>query len=228
MSKSSMFFTNKFFIFIARMAAYSHNRTYIDRYFAYLDGLTTDINDAMRLSPPSIQAEVNEKTNIANDKLVVLETRSFDLFDAGNFTQAAETVTGYEYLVQKDIYAQGMNILFNHITNTADYNKKVLTTLSIIVLVLGFAMIPIIAIVGTICCFIVRREITFVSELAIMDTLSTKSLRKAFIEYAKKEHSDEHVLCWLAIEEYKHIATDEGRLAKAKVRIKKKIVCKQF
>ena len=72
---------------------------------------TVTIGEAMNLSPPSVREAVAQKTNAANDKLVDMEKRAFALVKDGNLADAKAIVFGREYEEQKQIYAEGMDVL---------------------------------------------------------------------------------------------------------------------
>src|SRR5262245_47305989 len=69
----------------------------------------------MNLSPPIIREAVNQKTNVANDKLVDMETHAFELVKTGDLTDAKKIVFGQEYETQKKIYADGMATLRKYV-----------------------------------------------------------------------------------------------------------------
>src|SRR5215475_1566132 len=82
---------------LVRAAAQTGDYRYVDRYNELLQVLDDAIAEAMNLSPPAVRASVGQKTSVANDKLVDMETRAFALVKNGDLTAAKEIVFGQEY-----------------------------------------------------------------------------------------------------------------------------------
>src|SRR5262245_5826539 len=62
---------------LVRAAAQTGDYRYVDRYNQLLQTLDDAIAEAMDLAPPALSKGVRQKTSVANDKLVDMETRAF-------------------------------------------------------------------------------------------------------------------------------------------------------
>lgn len=85
-------------------------------------------------------------------------------------------------------------------------------------------MVPwviIVAILSIYCEVNMKREITFMSELLLRDTLSNSTLLAAFEKYATTEHSLENVTCWKMIRDYTACANETDRLLLAQAIVNK-------
>src|SRR5262245_2365369 len=85
---------------LVRAAAQTGDYRYVDRYNELLQTLDDAIVEAMNLSPPTLREAVRQKTSVANDKLVDMETRAFALVKNGDLTK---------------IYADGMDALSKYV-----------------------------------------------------------------------------------------------------------------
>ncbi len=92
----------------SHLAAASGERRWIERYLENEPKLTSAIERSMDLAPSIYAQSATSETNDANDALVAMETRSFELVDAGQIAEAYALLTGSEYAEQKRIYAAGM------------------------------------------------------------------------------------------------------------------------
>lgn len=148
---------------------------------------------------------------------------SFDKFYASNFTEGANLVTGAEYQQQKAIYASGMQILFDFITDDIGAHRRTQRALIIVVIVTVCIMIPIVLVMSAFSIYIesaMKKEIAFVSELLLLDTLHNNVIAKAFEEYCQKERSEEHMHCWREIENYKKLCgIDDDAKCKEKAQV---------
>jgi len=160
------------------------------------------------MTPPSTSDKVRSLTNDANDKLALYETTAFNLMAANNHTMAVDILTSAEYSTQKAIYAAGMQVLFDYISQHTASHRNTQRVLIIIVIVTVCIMIPIVMIMSCVTIYFetsMKREIAFVSELLLLDTLHNAVLLKAFEDYCKTEHSEENITCWREIEKYKQL-----------------------
>lgn len=92
----------------AHLAAASGERRWIARYLEHEPKLTEAIERSMALAPNIYAENATAETNAANDALVAMETRSFELIDAGQPAAAYALLNSPEYVAQKRIYADGM------------------------------------------------------------------------------------------------------------------------
>jgi methyl-accepting chemotaxis protein PixJ len=91
----------------ARMAASTGNTKWEDRYNQFVPKLDADIKAILKDVPVSAQSNP-EQTDVANQKLVDMETKSFQLVHQGKSAQALSLLLGKEYETQKKIYSSGI------------------------------------------------------------------------------------------------------------------------
>jgi signal transduction histidine kinase/CheY-like chemotaxis protein len=104
---------------LVRAAAQTGDYKYVDRYNELLQTLDDAIVEAMSLAPPALREEVRQKTSVANDKLVDMETKAFALVKNGDLAEAKAIVFGPEYEAQKKVYAGGMDALSEYVGDIA-------------------------------------------------------------------------------------------------------------
>jgi two-component system sensor histidine kinase/response regulator len=108
---------------LVRASAQTGDYRYADRYDELLQVLDGEIAEAMNLSPPIVREAVGQKTSVANDKLVDMEKRAFELVKGGDLKEAKKIVFGEEYETQKRIYADGMKTLRDYVDDIAKQTK---------------------------------------------------------------------------------------------------------
>jgi methyl-accepting chemotaxis protein PixJ len=91
----------------ARMAASTGDTKWEDRYNQFVPKLDEDIKAILKDVPVSAQSNP-EQTDVANKKLVDMETKSFELVHQGKSPQALSLLLGNEYEAQKKIYSSGI------------------------------------------------------------------------------------------------------------------------
>lgn len=91
----------------ARMGAATGNPAWQQRYDALVPKLDAAIATARSLAPQSEFAAFVSDTGAANQQLIDLETRAFNLVKAGNRASAMEILLSADYARQKKIYADG-------------------------------------------------------------------------------------------------------------------------
>ena len=96
----------------ARMAAASRDPSYETRYRQFEPELDRIIKETTELFPLPEALRDTQETDKANQRLVEMEHRSFDLDHAGQFAAALDLLTSPEYLQQKARYSQGMRATF--------------------------------------------------------------------------------------------------------------------
>jgi methyl-accepting chemotaxis protein PixJ len=92
----------------ARMAASTGDRKWEERYNKFVPQLDEAIKGVLKDVPTAMQVDP-ERTDIANKKLVDLETQSFTLNRQGKSKAALSLLLGAEYEQQKAIYSDGIN-----------------------------------------------------------------------------------------------------------------------
>ncbi len=96
----------------AKMAAASGDLAYEQRYHAFEPELGALITDAMTLAPDPDAAQQVQATDDANQRLVAMETRAFELTRQGHGSEALTVLTSPAYMSDKQIYAHGMEAAF--------------------------------------------------------------------------------------------------------------------
>jgi methyl-accepting chemotaxis protein len=92
----------------ARLSATTGNKRWEERYLNYVPKLDADLAEAQKLLPNVFKSAAFTKTNVANQKLIALETQAFEFVNKGNLKAAAALLLGSEYEDQKAIYSQGL------------------------------------------------------------------------------------------------------------------------
>ena len=121
-------------------------KPFANRYNELVDELDAALGDAIALAPPEVAEEIDRKTKDANDRLVAMEVRSFELVAAGKLDEARQFMYSEEYNKQKKIYAEGMIPLLNFLNQAtvrvdeereAAETQNLLATLAVILSFLG-------------------------------------------------------------------------------------------
>ncbi|MEA5570943.1 sensor histidine kinase [Calothrix sp. UHCC 0171] len=92
----------------ARMNAATGNRIWEARYKQFESDLDAAIKESINLIPEVYSSQDAQQVDIANQKLVEMETRSFELVQKNQSQSALELLSSPEYQKQKQIYAQGV------------------------------------------------------------------------------------------------------------------------
>ena len=92
----------------ARMAAFTGDLQWENRYRRFEPQLDAAIKEATALAPGAHSGEAAAETDAANIKLVEMENRAFDLVRQGRAEEAKAVLFSDEYETQKQVYAQGM------------------------------------------------------------------------------------------------------------------------
>ncbi|KJH73197.1 methyl-accepting chemotaxis protein [Aliterella atlantica] len=92
----------------ARLSATTGNKRWEDRYNTYVPKLDAALAEAQKLLPDVFKSEAFVKTNAANERLIAMETRAFNLVNQGNPKAATNLLLSADYEQQKEIYSQGL------------------------------------------------------------------------------------------------------------------------
>lgn len=103
----------------ARMSASTGQPAWEKRYNDHVPKLDQALADLLAGVPKSAQA-APEKTELANKKLVDLETKSFELVKAGKLPDALNILMGEDYLQQKQVYKVGIDGTIGNIKTIVD------------------------------------------------------------------------------------------------------------
>ncbi|MGA9993734.1 MAG: hypothetical protein WBP86_15560 [Thiobacillaceae bacterium] len=121
------------------MAAASGNLDWETRYLQYEPQLDRAIKEALRLDPNASHGAAAARTDAANDTLVAMEHRAFELVRQGHNAEAQRLLSSGEYEAQKKIYAAGMTEFNLHLLKDsdsvraelqADMRQNVITTIT--------------------------------------------------------------------------------------------------
>ncbi len=103
----------------ARMAASTGNSRWEDRYNKYVPQLDADIKAVLEDVPASQQSNPVQ-TDVANQKLVAMETKAFELVRQSKAPQALNLLLGQDYEAQKKIYSSGINGTLNTVKQNVE------------------------------------------------------------------------------------------------------------
>ena len=103
----------------ARMAASTGNPKWEARYNQYVPQLDADIKAVLKDVPASEQSNP-EQTDVANQKLVDMETQAFNLVRQRQAPQALSLLLGKDYEAQKKIYSSGIQGTLNTVKQSVE------------------------------------------------------------------------------------------------------------
>ena len=103
----------------ARLAVAKGDLVWKARYHSFEPKLDAAIQETQKLLPEAFKTESVHQTDVANQKLVEMEKRSFKLVRDGQQEAAMEILFGEKYAEQKRIYAKGMENLIAEIHSIA-------------------------------------------------------------------------------------------------------------
>ncbi|RPJ74884.1 MAG: PAS domain S-box protein, partial [Alphaproteobacteria bacterium] len=107
----------------AQMAAATGNPEWQKRYDLYLPKLGLSLRSVSGSIENKENILYSAMTNIANDRLVEMEEKAFNLVSKGHLREALDVLNSEEYLAQKNKYTDGINQL-NKIIETSKNNIK--------------------------------------------------------------------------------------------------------
>jgi signal transduction histidine kinase len=112
----------------ARMAAATGDLAWEKRYRSFESSLDQAIGQVMQLAPDLSEVEGAAQTNEANQRLVEMENRAFELVKSSAQPEAAALLMSPEYQKQKQIYADGMgrtmSIIGQRIESTLQQQRR--------------------------------------------------------------------------------------------------------
>ena len=104
----------------ARLCATTGDHAWEERYRQYEPALDRAIKEAARVLPAAQARNFIARTDDANQKLVAMEWRAFDLVRSHQQEQAYALLTSAEYEKQKALYAAGLEELFSWLERESD------------------------------------------------------------------------------------------------------------
>ena len=115
----------------ARMAASTGNVDWEERYLNNVPALDEAINELVDIAPE--HKESFSQTSEANQKLIEMEDRAFELVRQGESSEALQLLLGQEYSTQKQIYTEGVETTLTNIQESVDkqleiYGKQLSTS----------------------------------------------------------------------------------------------------
>jgi diguanylate cyclase (GGDEF)-like protein len=104
----------------ARMAAASGDPEWETRYRLFEPKLEQSLRDALLVDPSASQGDAALATDAANNELVGMEHRAFELVRQGKNLEAQRTLSSPEYEEQKRIYSAGMAEFNRHLLDASE------------------------------------------------------------------------------------------------------------
>jgi len=95
----------------ARMGAATGDLVWEERYLMHVPKLDDALAEAQSLMPQAFTEQGTAQTDEANQKLIAMETKAFDLVRNGETEPAQSLLASDAYQFQKTVYADGMNLL---------------------------------------------------------------------------------------------------------------------
>ncbi len=102
----------------ARMAASTGNVDWEERYLNNVPALDEAINELVDIAPE--HKESFSQTSEANQKLIEMEDRAFELVRQGKSSEALQLLLGQEYSAQKQIYTQGVEATLANVQKSVE------------------------------------------------------------------------------------------------------------
>ncbi len=127
----------------ARMGVATGNLRWEKRYREFEPRLDAAIKETMKLAPEAFVDEAAANTDAANNKLVAMERRAFDLIRKGDRRDAMVLLSGEEYEEQKRIYSEGMEKINTAIQERVKSALRVQRRRSSFTVAFAFTILPI-------------------------------------------------------------------------------------
>lgn len=125
----------------ARMAAATGESKWEERYLKYDPQLVAAIEESTAIAPEAYKSS-SATVNEANNKLVGLEKKSFELVRQGKRNEASRILFSSEYESQKKIYADGTEATLTAIQNETQRDFQLFSQRLIISLILTLLTLP--------------------------------------------------------------------------------------
>lgn len=171
----------------ANMAAATGELRWIERYEQYIPQIDAAIAAATAMAPPRVADRFDAETRVANDRLVAMEQRTFEMVRARLLGGARAIVDSGDYAEQKSIRAEGGERFTAALLASADASVTRVKTRSIALVIL------LLALGGALFWWLLgrslaRSESTFVQaerhihDLALLDALTEIPNRRSHAE----------------------------------------------
>ncbi|MCB0355604.1 MAG: HAMP domain-containing histidine kinase [Bdellovibrionales bacterium] len=116
-AKNHIIYFDEVLTMSARMAAVTGDRAWIKRYHEYIPKLDKAISTALNYAPNRDLLTGAKETQKANDALVKMELKAFDLVEESKSSKAYKLLFSKEYEKQKKIYSSGMDLFNQHLNH---------------------------------------------------------------------------------------------------------------
>jgi twitching motility protein PilJ len=148
----------------ARMAASTGDLSWEKRYNQYVPELEAAIKTTLEKVPESIRTEA-AKTDIANAKLVEMETKAFALVQQGKSREAAQILSGEGYKAQKAVYAEGSERVLKQIEQfiqqqLVDYQEQLRLSIVTAAIILPVVLASWLLVLSAVQSYIRERKIS--------------------------------------------------------------------
>ncbi len=168
----------------ARLAAATGDERWEKRYLDVVPQLDAAIAQTEVLVPQAFDSDAIAQTNEANNKLIAMEDRAFELIDQGKVAAATAVLLSPEYEAQKAIYTQGLvettntikEFVESDIQQTTRLTFSALTTIAIGSGVLLFAWI-----------LVLRRMRKYIQAINDLETLISQTSAEMAATVARQE-----------------------------------------
>jgi chromosome segregation ATPase len=127
----------------ARMAAATGDLGWEERYLEFVSALEADIAEARTLVP---DLKGTEETDAANQRLVQLETRAFELVHEQRDDEALAILLGEGYTAQKAAYAKGMVDLDARLEATVEAERRSQERRAVALVLAAAVVIPVLVV----------------------------------------------------------------------------------
>jgi twitching motility protein PilJ len=139
----------------ARMASATGDPKWEDRYLKYDPLLSAAIDESTKIAPDAYKSS-SATVNEANNKLVDLEKRSFELVRQGKKNEASRILFSNEYETQKKIYADGTKATLTAIKNETQREFQSFSQRLIVSLIFTILTLPALIAAYTIALKLIR------------------------------------------------------------------------
>ena len=128
----------------ARMAAAARDSGYQERYNAHVDELDQLIRATVALAPDADVAAAVSSTDEANQRLIAMETRSFELSNGGRHEEALLLLESQPYRADKAVYAHGMERAFARLEKLTAAGRATMERRAIMLQILAVAALALV------------------------------------------------------------------------------------
>ncbi len=168
----------------ARLAATTGDERWEKRYLEFVPQLDNALAEAQAIAPSIFEGDGISNTDEANNQLIAMETRAFELIEQGRLKEATALLLSPEYEQQKEIYASGLTETINALNSYVKNNineKAQLTVSALITIAIGSSLLLSIWIV------VLRRTKKYVRAINDIESLISQTSADMTTTVAKQE-----------------------------------------